>query len=320
MLFPNSSILLVFLWVFLYGMSLFSFAVLISSFLQRPLIACIIVTLFHFLTYFLVVPIGQNGVSRSVRTFFSIVPNIAMSLSCVAIGRLELAGTGLQFSTLFEVVFDFQMGVAFISYIGNFLVQFLLGLYLDNVLPKEYGKRQHPCFMFQKSYWFGANYNSDDGSSERLLPEDGDSELNGSNKDFELVPPTVRQLEKTGECMKVRNLRKVYGDGKEAVKDLSLTMYKNQIFALLGHNGAGKTTTLSILTGLYQPTSGKASVFNLDMFGQVNEVRKTLGVCPQFDILFDMLTPVEHLKLYCMFKGVPPSQVNEEVEKSLVSI
>jgi len=74
--------------------------------------------------------------------------------------------------------------------------------------------------------------------------------------------------------MKVRHLKKVYDNGKEAIKDLSLTMYKNQIFALLGHNGAGKTTTLSILTGLYQPTAGKASVFNLDMFGQVNEVRK----------------------------------------------
>ena len=130
----------------------------------------------------------------------------------------------------------------------------------------------------------------------------------------------IRQLEKTGDCLKVRNLRKVYGDGKEAVSNLSLTMYKNQIFALLGHNGAGKTTTLSILTGLYQPTGGKASVFNLDMFGQVNEVRKTLGVCPQFDILFDLLTPEEHLRLYCMFKGVNASEVNEEIEKTLKDI
>lgn len=125
-------------------MSLFSFAVLISSFLQRPLIACIIVTLFHFLTYFLVVPIAQPGVSRGVRTFFSFIPNIAMSLSSVVIGKLELSGRGLQFTTLFEVAFDYQIGVALISYIANFFVQFLLGLYLDNVLPKEYGKRQHP--------------------------------------------------------------------------------------------------------------------------------------------------------------------------------
>ncbi len=45
-----------------------------------------------------------------------------------------------------------------------------------------------------------------------------------------------------------------------------MTMYNGQIFALLGHNGAGKTTTLSMLTGLIQPSSGKAEVFGIDIF------------------------------------------------------
>ena len=43
-------------------------------------------------------------------------------------------------------------------------------------------------------------------------------------------------------------------------------MYNGQIFALLGHNGAGKTTTLSMLTGLLSPTSGKAEVFDINIF------------------------------------------------------
>lgn len=58
--------------------------------------------------------------------------------------------------------------------------------------------------------------------------------------------------------MKVRNLRKVYDNGKVAVKDVSLTMYNSQIFALLGHNGAGKTTTISILTGMFPSSGGTA--------------------------------------------------------------
>jgi ATP-binding cassette subfamily A (ABC1) protein 3 len=45
-------------------------------------------------------------------------------------------------------------------------------------------------------------------------------------------------------------MTKVYESGKKAVDNLSMTMYLNQIFVLLGHNGAGKTTTLSMLTGL----------------------------------------------------------------------
>jgi len=52
---------------------------------------------------------------------------------------------------------------------------------------------------------------------------------------------------------------------KEAVKGVNMTMYNGQIFALLGHNGAGKTTTLSMLTGLLNPTSGKAEVMGIDI-------------------------------------------------------
>jgi ATP-binding cassette subfamily A (ABC1) protein 3 len=72
-------------------------------------------------------------------------------------------------------------------------------------------------------------------------------------------------------------------------------MYNGQIFALLGHNGAGKTTTISMLTGLINSTGGNAEVFGIDLFEDMHEVRSFLGVCPQHDILFDLLTPEEHL-------------------------
>ncbi len=65
--------------------------------------------------------------------------------------------------------------------------------------------------------------------------------------------------------MQIKNLVKKFGD-KIAVKGTNMTMYNGQIFALLGHNGAGKTTTLSMLTGLIQPSSGKAEVFGIDIF------------------------------------------------------
>ena len=53
-----------------------------------------------------------------------------------------------------------------------------------------------------------------------------------------------------------------------------MTMYKGQIFALLGHNGAGKTTTISMLTGLIEPNAGAAEVFGIDIFGNMGTVRK----------------------------------------------
>jgi len=97
-------------------------------------------------------------------------------------------------------------------------------------------------------------------------------------------------------------------------------MYTGQIFALLGHNGAGKTTTISMLTGLIQANAGKASVYGIDIFNEMDDMRNILGVCPQHDVLFEFLTPKEHLRLFASFKGTPASQVEELVEKMIRDI
>lgn len=96
-------------------------------------------------------------------------------------------------------------------------------------------------------------------------------------RNFEQVSDALKRQEESGECLKVRNLIKTFG-AKKAVRGVSLEMYKGQIFALLGHNGAGKTTTLSMLTGLLTPTDGHAEIFGQDMFGNMDDVRKILGV------------------------------------------
>ena len=96
------------------------------------------------------------------------------------------------------------------------------------------------------------------------LIEEDDIEETGET--FEKVSEyAMRQQTKRGQCLKVRGLRKEFGS-KVAVKKLNLTMYKGQIFALLGHNGAGKTTTISMLTGLIPPTKGVATIQGKDIF------------------------------------------------------
>ena len=65
-----------------------------------------------------------------------------------------------------------------------------------------------------------------------------------------------------------------------ALKGVHLEIPDKELFCLLGHNGAGKTTTISMLTGLYAATSGRASVLGLNVFNEMPEVRKILGVCP----------------------------------------
>ena len=66
-----------------------------------------------------------------------------------------------------------------------------------------------------------------------------------------------------------------------AVDDLSVSMFKNQIFVLLGHNGAGKTTTMSILSGQMEKTSGQAFAFGKDIFVHKDQMHDFTGICPQ---------------------------------------
>lgn len=89
----------------------------------------------------------------------------------------------------------------------------------------------------------------------------------------------LKKQEESKDCLLVRGLVKKFGE-KTAVNGTNLTMYNGQITALLGHNGAGKTTTISMLTGLLEPTAGYAEVFGIDIFNNMEDIRKILGVCP----------------------------------------
>lgn len=79
--------------------------------------------------------------------------------------------------------------------------------------------------------------------------------------------------------------------------------------------GAGKTTTMSMLTGMISPSSGTAIVNGKDIRRDMNEVRSSIGLCPQHNILFDDLTVREHIDFFSRLKGLHKSEVKSEVEK-----
>jgi len=75
-----------------------------------------------------------------------------------------------------------------------------------------------------------------------------------------------------------------------------------------------------MLSGLIQPTKGTAQINGIDIFKNMDEMRKMLGVCPQHDVLFDFLTPKDHLRLFAAFKGVEKSKIERKVHKMLLDI
>ena len=194
-----------------------------------------------------------------------------------------------------------------------------VGAYLEAVLPKTYGQRRHPLFFLgypwrckrdkRISVFDSRNFNeirkSDKYSFETkyMRPEN-----------FEPAPAEFQNLEKTGQILQISDLRKKYPTGLKAVDGLNLKMYTGQIFVLLGHNGAGKTTTIGLLTGLLQRSQGEAKAFGIDVFNDMSEVRKFMGVCPQHDVLFEFLTTEEHLSLFYDLKGGAPNKKAKALE------
>lgn len=82
---------------------------------------------------------------------------------------------------------------------------------------------------------------------------------------------------------------------------------------LLGHNGAGKTSTVSMLTGLYSATEGGAEVYGINIFHQLRAARRIMGICPQYDVLFELLTVKEHLAFFFELKGGDPTLKESEI-------
>ena len=89
---------------------------------------------------------------------------------------------------------------------------------------------------------------------------------------------------------------------------------------MLGHNGAGKTTIISMLTGLIEKSEGQAKCYEVDMFEEMENVREFMGVCPQHDVLFDLLTPREHLDIFYDFKGGDPLNKKREIDSLIEDV
>ena len=64
-----------------------------------------------------------------------------------------------------------------------------------------------------------------------------------------------------------------------AVDKMTLSIKSNEVFTLLGHNGAGKTTAIYMLTGMLNPTSGNAILYDNTITSDIDELRRDLGLC-----------------------------------------
>ena len=115
----------------------------------------------------------------------------------------------------------------------------------------------------------------------------------------------------------VDNLRKVYRNGVEALKGVSLTVQQGDFFALLGPNGAGKSTLIGILSSLVNASSGDARVFGRSVMRERSAAMQLIGLVPQ-EINFNQFEkPFDICVNEAGFYGIPRKPAAERAEKYL---
>ncbi|MBN3307253.1 ABCAC protein, partial [Amia calva] len=326
---PNSNGFIVFLYLCDYALSILAISFLVSSFFDHTNIAGLSGSLIYVICFFpfIVVVSIESSLTFSTKSLLSLFAPTCFSYASQYIARYEDQGVGIQWSNSYisplsgdTASFGWMCWLLLIDSV----VYFIVGFYIRLVFPGRYGIASPWYFPVLPSFWAdlcGCRCGSERKPQGHLFtnmmqnsqvhpkekgkagfPSDGDAE-------FADLPVGVS----------LHGLTKTYGN-RAAIQNLNLCFYEGHVTGLLGHNGAGKTTTMSLLTGLFSPSSGSIMVYGRDMQTCIDDVRRDLGVCMQYDVHFDHLTTKEHLLLYGQIKAPHWSkgQLIDAVRKTLL--
>ncbi|GCE30244.1 putative ABC transporter ATP-binding protein YfiL [Dictyobacter alpinus] len=125
------------------------------------------------------------------------------------------------------------------------------------------------------------------------------------------MPNDARMVE-----VEVQHLVKNFGK-HEAVRDVSFTIGKGEIFGLLGPNGAGKSTTINMLCGYLKPTSGDVTISGLTLSAHLRKVKGIIGVVPQEIALYKDLNSLENLEFFGKIYGMSKKECQQRSEELL---
>uniref|UniRef100_A0A9J8ARI4 Cholesterol transporter ABCA5 n=1 Tax=Cyprinus carpio carpio TaxID=630221 RepID=A0A9J8ARI4_CYPCA len=313
-LFSNSNFFVIFLLIFLYGISSIFFSFMLTPLFKKPKFAStvgsMLTVVFGCLSLFTVL---MRDFPQSAVWLLCLLSPSAFSIGIAQVVYLEAQGDGAVFSSLGNG--PHALYVPMVMLFLDCILYLLLAIYLDQVLPGEFGTRRSVLYFLQPSYWSRRRKRYVEVSSVY------EGEVNGTpvnDESVEAVSPEFRGK----EVIRICNIHKIYREKDtkvEALRGLTFDIYEGQITALLGHSGAGKSTLMNILCGICPPTEGTATIYGSPVaeIAEGAEMKQLVGICPQFNIIFDVLTVEEHLRIFAAIKGILPSDIDSEVRKVL---
>nr|XP_046241636.1 ATP-binding cassette sub-family A member 2 isoform X1 [Scatophagus argus] len=326
------------IWLFLtiYAVATIMFCFLVSVIYSKAKLASACGGIIYFLSYvpYMYVAIREEVAHDKITAFekciASLMSTTAFGLGSKYFALYEVAGVGIQWRTISQSPVegdDFNLGLSMMMLIIDAGVYGVLTWYIEAVHPGMYGLPRPWYFPLQRSYWSGSgrvetwDWPWCGGGTARLSVMEEDQACAMDQRRTEEMRGIEEEPSHLPLVVCIDKLTKVYKTGsKLALNKLSLNLHENQVVSFLGHNGAGKTTTMSILTGLFPPTSGSATIYGHDIRTEMERIRQNLGMCPQHNVLFDKLSVEEHLWFYSRLKGMAEEDIRKEMDKMIVDL
>jgi ATP-binding cassette, subfamily A (ABC1), member 3 len=225
--YPQSSFLYIWILWFLGWTAIISFSMFLASFFSRSTTATLVGLLVFFSGYFLTLAADFEFGNTTAIKAISLHPIAAVSYALQEIGRLEDGGVGLTADTYnySNTLSGYNVGIAYRMLILDCFLWGFLAFYFNRVMASDFGQPLPWSFLCQLSYWRPTAAVYDDNFDE------GDSRY--PDTPIEGVGDGLSQSIRDGRGVEIRNLRKVFGQ-KVAVDNLNLSIYSNQVTALLG--------------------------------------------------------------------------------------
>ncbi|XP_066329775.1 ABC transporter A family member 8-like isoform X2 [Miscanthus floridulus] len=328
-LFAVNSYMLQFLIYFIYMNLQISFAFLITTYFSNTTTANVTGHLYvigsGFIGEYLFRPfVEDTSVSRSLITLMELFPPISLYRILYELSPPPSEGFFSDFSGVHLGDLNKPKNgilVLLIVMVLEWPIFLFLTLYLD-----EFGCLRNGIRKLLTASRPDGSYQTLQKLSTQPQEFEASIEIDRTNilREREIVDRFLQQPD-TNYSVIIDNVRKVYPpkDGNAevvAVKGFSLSIQRGQCFGLLGSNGAGKTSLISMLTGFTKPTSGTAYIDGLDIRMDMSEIYTRIGVCPQFNLLWETLTGREHLMFYGRLKRLNGAALIEAAEQSLKAL
>ncbi|XP_059443724.1 ABC transporter A family member 2-like isoform X2 [Corylus avellana] len=352
--FLNNSFAVVYLVFFLFQLNMIGFAFMLSSFINKSSSSTTVgfsIFIVGFMTQ-LVTIFGfpyRHNFSSTIRAIWSLFPPnlLAQALNLLADATSTPQDVGVSWSRRAKCAPNDTECVITIDdiykwLVATFLLWFVLAIYFDNIIPNASGVRKSLFYFLNPRYWMGKGGSkvkeggicSCIGSvpqQQHITPDDGDV----LEEESIVKHQTQERVVDPNVAVQICGLTKTYPGNRQcgfckckktppyhALRGLWVNFAKDQLFCLLGPNGAGKTTAINCLTGITPVTGGDAIIYGNSIRSAVgmSNIRRIIGVCPQFDILWDALSGQEHLHLFASIKGLPPASIKLVSQNSLAEV